>query len=440
MKDFALSVESIRAKLGDLSTSGIKRKYFLSREVFVNFLDSPATQLLDTIDQVFLRHNAIIVQRRMSLETLVELGTHFETTDHRDAIYALLNLANDVDSLSQSDPSIAPDYDRSILDVFTDFILHCCRRSGSLNIICRPWAPVWSCPLYVMTQTPRSDRIESMDIPSWIACRDALPFGNPSRRMTYRIHGRPLVANAQKRTYNAHDGTKPQVRTGRNHRTQGCDGALYAKGIILGTITETSTRMANAIITQDCISILKTRTEDESETSCELPDCLWRTFCADRDYVGDPAPSSFEQAMVQTLQLCAKDQVASSPVDLVDTIASIDVEDILTTQEVTDPVRNFLETIRDVIWNRRTFRGKRDHFLGSDIIGLVPRHTQVHDQVCILYGCSVPVVLRKESGKNGAMYWRLIGEAYVHGAMDGEEISSSPPVMLKSMEEEFESR
>jgi hypothetical protein len=48
-------------------------------------------------------------------------------------------------------------------------------------------------------------------------------------------------------------------------------------------------------------------------------------------------------------------------------------------------------------------------------IGLGPRGAKEGDLVCVLFGSNVPFVLRKHDGK-----YILIGEAYVHGYMDGE--------------------
>jgi hypothetical protein len=53
----------------------------------------------------------------------------------------------------------------------------------------------------------------------------------------------------------------------------------------------------------------------------------------------------------------------------------------------------------------------------------------VGDLVCILFGCSVPVILREITGKlrkprDGRVYHELIGEAYIHGKMDGEALST----------------
>lgn len=60
-------------------------------------------------------------------------------------------------------------------------------------------------------------------------------------------------------------------------------------------------------------------------------------------------------------------------------------------------------------FKRRPFISTRGYF------GLTPCHSELGDIICILYGCVVPLVLRR----NGVGY-QLIGEAYVHGIMDGE--------------------
>ena len=50
------------------------------------------------------------------------------------------------------------------------------------------------------------------------------------------------------------------------------------------------------------------------------------------------------------------------------------------------------------------------------LFGLGPPATKEGDVVCVLYGCSVPVILWKSS--DGHMI--QIGEAYVNGKMEGE--------------------
>lgn len=67
----------------------------------------------------------------------------------------------------------------------------------------------------------------------------------------------------------------------------------------------------------------------------------------------------------------------------------------------------YAKAINNVCYNRKFIvtRGGR--------IGVGPKDLKVHDHVCLVPGSAVPLVLRK----NG-VFWRLIGDAYVHGVMD----------------------
>ena len=50
------------------------------------------------------------------------------------------------------------------------------------------------------------------------------------------------------------------------------------------------------------------------------------------------------------------------------------------------------------------------------------------DAVAVLFGCSMPMVLRKQGGDSqGEVYWRIIGECYIHGIMDGEAMDLGIP-------------
>ena len=61
---------------------------------------------------------------------------------------------------------------------------------------------------------------------------------------------------------------------------------------------------------------------------------------------------------------------------------------------------------------------------------------QENNIICILYGCSFPVVLRKQEVK-GEYLCELFGECYVHGMMDGEAIEQGKDTKET---EEFEIR
>jgi hypothetical protein len=67
---------------------------------------------------------------------------------------------------------------------------------------------------------------------------------------------------------------------------------------------------------------------------------------------------------------------------------------------------------------------------------------KVDDVICILDGCSVPVVLRPCSRDMGTRtdergsFYQFVGECYVHGMMDGEAKEPGSGYV----EEEFELR
>ena len=56
-----------------------------------------------------------------------------------------------------------------------------------------------------------------------------------------------------------------------------------------------------------------------------------------------------------------------------------------------------------------------------ELSGLGPDDTKRQDLICILYGCSPPILLRPMNIKDGkAEFYHSISESYVHGIMDGE--------------------
>lgn len=112
----------------------------------------------------------------------------------------------------------------------------------------------------------------------------------------------------------------------------------------------------------------------------------------------------------------------------------IDTEDLLR-MDLPKEVKNFLQIVRDVVWNRRTFRGVG---IDGDILGLSPQNARQGDSICILYGCSIPVVMRLH-GAGPTNYWQLIGDAYVDRMMD-EEALCSENWKMENVEEEFSIR
>jgi hypothetical protein len=548
---FVEAIREVRKFLETLDTT------FLVDNSLNNFHDSPGVKLLDTVQDIFTKSDDnLILHHEMSLEALVELASFSDTTDQRDTIYALLNLANDVrpsvvtqitskslpkivldgkdeaqlqvssaaeqaamskeDSKIPIPDTIIPDYSKDVLDVFTEFITHCCTKSKSLDIICRPWAPI-SSGLYMSQGLLLSGQLRRRECPSWIAKRENLAFGDPSEGSKHRIHGDVLVGSSRARIYNAHNDTNPnvtiekrkeskehgdEVSEGDSHSTdkenmdrrfnnnskegeeaeneekneegklQQVEGAtslsslepmeslsiydvpamvlpvtlnprchiLHARGFSLGEISKTSTRMGGSIVTRECLDILgniqyqRTSSPNSSERSkgikVEMSDAIWRSLCAGRDEYGATAPAFYGTEIRQILTRVAR----LGPNDRYFT-GTIDTEELIDVYSSELYKVIILTRIKNVVLNRRTFEiNHRQSATSRTLVGLVPRKAEPGDQVCILYGCSVPVVLRRVDGG----FWELVGEAYVDGFMDGEAFTLLGPAIHTTHEQTFE--
>ncbi|KAH8651614.1 heterokaryon incompatibility protein-domain-containing protein [Tricladium varicosporioides] len=82
-------------------------------------------------------------------------------------------------------------------------------------------------------------------------------------------------------------------------------------------------------------------------------------------------------------------------------------------REGRDPT--MLDRAPNMMGEFRAPNGRR--FFGTDIhvCGLAPVETEIGDLVCVIFGCQVPIVLRKVGER-----YKILGESYLHGFMDGE--------------------
>jgi hypothetical protein len=71
--------------------------------------------------------------------------------------------------------------------------------------------------------------------------------------------------------------------------------------------------------------------------------------------------------------------------------------------------------VHTVMMDRRLVVTAKGYF------GLASKNAMQGDVVCILLGCTVPVILRPTGD---GTYW-LVGESYIHGFMEGEAIAET---------------
>lgn len=157
----------------------------------------------------------------------------------------------------------------------------------------------------------------------------------------------------------------------------------------------------------------------------DIKDELWRTLVADRGPDGGTPPIWYRLAMLHCIEK------RNNTGDLYPTR--------LSTYETSSSMREFLQRMSNVLWERILIRSKVHNHLGH-----APRYAQKDDLICILLGCSVPVILRQTApvGQNQSEQslmdiqdgdastvkediWscEFIGEAYIYGMMDGEYLT-----------------
>ncbi|KAI9665104.1 MAG: hypothetical protein M1821_006552 [Bathelium mastoideum] len=291
---------------------------------------------------------------------------------------------------------IVVDYKRSIFDVCKEFLKFAIDRSRSLDILCRPWAP------------------RDASLPSWIPRLDNNPFGISQHGVHRRVNADPLVGRPgfETSTYKASYTSTAQVRnlhiTGRS---------FIAKGFVLDRIKAKKATATAGIIPYEWIAA-----GGWNDTSQLPPELFWRTLVGDRDQHSQKPPSHWRRVCREAFQ------------------RRPDRGDLNTGEAVMydcpSAVREYLERVQCIVWSRRLILLEEL----EDSLGIAPREASKGDEICILYGCSVPVVLRKyingvparKVNSSGVkidtlvnqnkpdVYYEFIGECYIHGMMDGE--------------------
>ena len=269
------------------------------------------------------------------------------------------------------------DYSLSAQEVCSNFVRYAIRSTLQLDIICRPWAP------------------EMSNLPSWVRPRGEHAFRvlDDNRYCRVNADGLAVLTSTHKTLYNAFGKSiYDRVLAFENFRR--VPPSLAVVGFVLGVVDVTAPPAINGILPKEWRKIggrsIKRRKASE--------DWFWRTVVADRNAEGLACPAWYKLASEHVLQ-------NSDELDL-DTRR-------LMFESPPGIVFDFLRRVQSVIWGRRLA------ILDQGYVVLGPRSCEAGDFVCILYGCSVPVVLRQQSD---AMGYAVVGECYVHGMMDGEAI------------------
>jgi hypothetical protein len=358
-----------------------------------------------------------------------------KATDGRDKVYGVLGILNgiaDINNLPRL--QIKADYTQSTTaTVFieaTKVIMKECNHLGMLSLVDEAFRTVH-------------------DLPSWVP-DFTIEGGNPILQIKRAI-----------RMDNSKD-PKPKIFGPLDFNVTG--GELHAHASLIGTVSHTSDPCVDMIRygkIDECVKLLVPCKPMYHRTGQPLVEALWRTLLLDLDETHDTARPEFRQSFrdwitwerIANMTLDQelnhqKDKHDQDSFQNMDWVASNDysgtfpsvkyiVRCLTRLGHVKDPSHNFdledgnackrqLEQGKKLFEKaaglsmprRRVFRTNEDH------IGLGTQSMMIGDSVWFVSGCPTPLVLRKGGGEGGlASQHKLVGEAYVHGIMNGEDIS-----------------
>lgn len=230
------------------------------------------------------------------------------------------------------------------------------------------------------TNPPRRNEQE-LPLPSWIARVSQAPISldySPGIdiQKTGRANADPLVGHPLDGHRNYSAAQTQRVKPFQfKRRPQMGHYSLYVNGFMLDEVAEVMDASQGGNIPKSWLDLA-----DWNNYNHDPSGEFWRTLVADRGRDNQNPPYYYARACRESVN---KGGIASGRVD---TAALIN-------NERNSIVAEFCRRVHAVIWNRRLFR-TRDGRLG------LASNVDKGDKVCILYGCTVPVILQQQPDKS----------------------------------------
>jgi hypothetical protein len=295
-----------------------------------------------------------------------------QATDPRDRIYGLLGLASDKNMLN-----IRPDYSKTLVESYTN-VARTLIQHGFTDILA--WCQ-------------GSKKLK--DLPSWVPdfstpIRD--PCGVTQKFGLFSASGQRGVSTLP---MDSCYGSNVLALTGTVVDTIMKTGSLWTPGLDC-VFDYTAAKSLFADIETFCQEAQR-RPFAMLHDSKKFAEAIWRIPCADQVFTENvlrrraSSPEGYHEL---------KYRVAQYPM----------------VYNFQSPACQGYLIAMEYLHNRRPFISTEGY------VGLIPAHSKPGDLVCIIFGATIPFVLRRlQGGQHG-----LIGEAYVYGIMDGEYMQTSP--------------
>jgi hypothetical protein len=362
-------------------------KFVLAKDSLMEHLQMKCCQgkyfekiVIDILDRFTLIFQSFKANPNKNFLSVAYSFRNRQASDPRDKLFALLSLVPPHDQ-----DLVRPYYSADLQYLYTDFTIAYIRRHGSLE------------PLsFILDNEPNAD------LPSWVPDW-RLPIHDISSQS-----GRLLRLGV----FDACSGLKPNIVTSRCCNTY----MMKENGLYFDTVSLVSENFSfdnhNMRLRRFCESA-KLALQNSYITGESFDDAFWRTAILDT-FLDGSSPNAVRASLEfikysQNIGLRFLDGSYVSELDF--------------NWEFT----SFLEAFSTAILHRRFF------ITGRGYIGIGPGRMQAGDQIYILSGGTVPLVLRRAetqviftppdmSDPQPQLLHTFVGDCYVHGIMDGEYI------------------
>lgn len=325
---------------------------------------TPITKTVSGISGLFWRSSGVdIVEHLRDLETVMLFLSPLEAKDPRDRVNAAL-------ALTKGHVPIMPDYSRTWIQVCSDVVLHCAKTTSSLDIICRPWGP----SLHSNVQ---------QDVPSWISSSIEDEYVLKIAKRLVGAPGKPIY-NTASRSMVTFSSKSPYF-----------DGDIFnVFGTQLGHVSGISPTCTSFLIPSPVCQMASSTSDHAS---------FWRVLITEKGLQGESMPTWYQR-------------VAATMLKRLNGYGVLLFQDVLK-HASNYFLRKYLERTLEVVPLRRLAEVTFSESFGeTGALGMVPERTEMDDEIYLICGCSVPVVMRKDDDG----IHKIIGECYVDGVMEGE--------------------
>ena len=370
-------------------------------DMFENVAHLSAPLLIETTHSLFNRFSLSEKENLLSLEYLVSGLSIFNSAEPRGAIYALLPLARDAIPVppdnDEKPKSLANqlayrlsrnlgrqpfvvDYDLPYVYTCTNFLKFCILQSEktrALDILCRSWAPHVRSEegnSFKVVPTKANTRYASrhkQELPSWIKDVKDATFKVYMGKTIGRINADPLVGlpPPDQSNYSA-AASRPLDTLALRFAKRSDHFSIFVRGFVLDRIDHVQQTALGHQLPRAWLEA--GGWEDLEEVP---PEALWRTLVANRETNGKRPQGYYPQA----LRDVARKGFHGSSLDMHYWIQ----------YGQSDPIANVLRRVHQVILNKRLLLSEDRR------LGLAHDKARTGDLLCILYGCTVPVILRQ---------------------------------------------